>query len=94
LGLEKGVKEKKVGEGKEWAGSNLTCDPTKKTPVHTRKQSFYKHFVFPNVNLLWATTSHKEGALQPHLKNLSMCLGQGRKGKGPRKREWNLVSYI
>jgi hypothetical protein len=30
LGLEKGVKEKKVGEGKEWAGSNLRCDPTKK----------------------------------------------------------------
>jgi hypothetical protein len=30
LGLEKGVKEKKVGEGKEWGGSNLMCDPTRK----------------------------------------------------------------
>jgi hypothetical protein len=43
---------------------------------------------------LWAKTSHKEGALHLYFKNLSMCLGQGRKDKGPRKREWNLVNNI
>jgi hypothetical protein len=75
----------------------------KKTLVNTRKQSsykhfvlpnVYKHFVLPNVSLLWAKTSHKERALQLHLKNLSMCLGRGKKDKGPRKREWNLVNNI